>query len=187
MPATYYMKLIIGLGNPGKEYTNTRHNVGWLVVDRLAEKLDATWKSKKSWQAEIAETRVGDKKNVLVKPQTFMNRSGDAVVRARGFWHKVPVDNIFVIHDDVDLKLGDIRIKQGGGSAGHRGVDSVVQRLKNSNFHRIRIGIDRPEHKDFPIDKWVLGQFSEEEKNKLDPVIQETTEQILRVLQEASS
>ncbi len=182
------MKLIVGLGNPGKKYENTRHNVGWLVIDRLAEKLDVTWKNKKSWQAEVAETRVGNEKVVLVKPQTFMNRSGDAVARARGFWRKTTLDNIYVVHDDIDLGLGDLRIKQGGGSAGHRGIESIVNKLSNSTFHRVRIGIGRPDHKDFPVDKWVLGQFTQAELDQLEPTLNQAVEQILeRVTQKNSS
>jgi len=173
------MILIVGLGNPGKKYEQTRHNVGWLVVDQLADKLKADWKAKKAWKAMIAESISNDNKVVLVKPQTFMNLSGEAVAKARGFWRKIAVKNIWVIHDDVDLKLGDIRIKQGGSSAGHRGVNSVVQKLKNENFHRIRIGIGRPTNNKIPLDKFVLGKFTPTEQKKLADIVESAVEQIL--------
>jgi peptidyl-tRNA hydrolase, PTH1 family len=173
------MKLIVGLGNPGKEYERTRHNVGWLVIDQLATKLGADWKTKKAWNAMIAESRSNDDKIVLVKPMTFMNRSGDAVARARGFWRKVAVENIWVIHDDADLKLGDIRIKQGGGSAGHRGIKSITEKLCDKNFYRVRVGIGRPANDKMPLDKYVLGKFSEAETKQLDQVIENAIEKIL--------
>ena len=173
------MKLIVGLGNPGKEYKNSRHNVGWLVVDRLAEKLEADWKAKKAWKAEIAESRSGDNKIVLIKPQTFMNRSGNAVARARGFWRKAAVENIWVVHDDADLELGDIRIKQGGGSAGHNGIKSIDEKLGDKNYFRIRVGIGRPTNDKIPLDKFVLGKFTESETKQLDQILDNATEQIL--------
>jgi len=173
------MYLLVGLGNPGKKYQSTRHNVGWFVIDRLAEELDTVWKKKNGWSAEIAETRINDQKVILVKPQTFMNLSGDAVARARGFWRKVSFENIWVIHDDADLELGDIRIKQGGGSAGHRGIDSIAQKLGDKNFNRVRIGIGRPSNDQVPLDKFVLSNFSDSEIQKLDQIGSEAIEQII--------
>jgi len=172
------MYLIVGLGNPGKKYEANRHNVGWFVIDRLAEELGAVWKNKSSWSAQVAEVQINDQKVILVKPQTFMNLSGDAVTRARGFWRKVTLENIWVIHDDADLELGDIRIKQGGGSAGHRGVDSIVQKLGDKNFNRVRIGIGRPENDKMPLDKFVLGNFIDSEIQKLDQIGSKAIEQI---------
>lgn len=173
------MYLIVGLGNPGKKYQSTRHNVGWFMIDHLAEKLDAVWKKKNGWSAQIAETQINDQKVILVKPQTFMNLSGDAVARARGFWRKVALENIWVIHDDADLELGDIRIKQGGGSAGHRGIDSIAQKLGDKNFNRVRIGIGRPENDKMPLDKFVLSNFSDSEIQQLDQIGSKAIEQII--------
>ena len=174
------MKLIVGLGNPGEKYKNTRHNVGWLVADRLTEKLGADWKVKKAWKAEVAETRSGNNKVILIKPLTFMNLSGDSVARARGFWRKVDVENIWVIHDDADLELGDIRIKQGGGSAGHNGIKSVAEKLGDKNFYRVRVGIGRPDNDKMPLDKYVLGKFTESETKQLDQILDSAVDQILK-------
>ena len=167
------MKLIVGLGNPGSQYAKTRHNVGFLILDELAHQFQADWSVKKRWKSEVAEFSIDDERILLIKPQTFMNRSGEAVQAARGFFKKVSIDNIIVIHDDIDLVFGDIRVKQGGSSAGHRGINSITQQINNRNFHRIRIGIGRPDHKDLPIEDWVLKNFSESEWQSL-PGVYET-------------
>ena len=171
--------IIVGLGNPGKKYENTRHNVGFLVLDHLAKKLDASWKTKGAWSAQVAEISQNEQKIVLLKPETFMNLSGNAVARARGFWRKTPIEHIWVIHDDVDLKLGDIRIKQGGSSAGHRGINSIDNKLGSQDYHRVRIGIGRPENDKIPIDQFVLGKFTDAEQKQLEQVVESAAEKIL--------
>src|SRR3989338_8040770 len=138
------MKLIVGLGNPGEKYQYTRHNIVFMVVEKfvkdrlpLAPSLNA-WKSEKKLSTEICKL----KDCIVIKPQTFMNLSGMAVVRISSFY-KIKNEDIFVVHDDIDLPLGKIRIRKGGASAGHRGIDSIIKELKDSNFVRFRLGIGK--------------------------------------------
>jgi peptidyl-tRNA hydrolase, PTH1 family len=175
--------IVVGLGNPGKKYEQTRHNVGFLVLDCLAEKLNASWKTKASWSSQVAEISLNEKKVVLLKPETFMNLSGNAVARARGFWRKTPIDQIWVIHDDVDLELGDIRIKKGGSSAGHRGINSIDNKLGSADYHRIRVGVGRPDNSKIPIDKFVLGKFAEAEQKQIREIVESACETILKQIQ----
>lgn len=135
------MKLIIGLGNPGREYENTRHNIGFMVVEHLAKELGTgapTWE--KDEKKNVLTSRIGDV--LLVKPQTFMNKSGFAVKALLDFY-KLNQDDVWVIHDDIDLPLGKIRIREKGGSAGHNGVESIMAELKTDVFLRFRMGIGR--------------------------------------------
>ncbi len=173
------MRLFVGLGNPGSKYESTRHNIGFLVANELAKKLGVNWKTKKRWKAEVAEAVVNGEKIVLVKPQAFMNRSGEAVQAARGWLRKIPVENIWIVHDDVDLPLGKIRIKQGGGSAGHRGVDSITNMLGSNNFWRVRIGIGRPDNPNVPLEEYVLNNFSADEMKQVKTITNEAQEVII--------
>src|SRR3989338_8517999 len=128
------MKLIVGLGNPGKQYAQTRHNLGWLVLDQIAGSATA-FHERSKFRAAVAETG----QSILAKPQTFMNRSGGAVKRLLNFYKLTPPD-LLVVHDDVDLPFGTIRVLQGGGAAGHKGVASVVDRV-SEDFYRVRVGV----------------------------------------------
>ena len=144
------IRLIIGLGNPGPDYKNTRHNMGFLFIDKLAESLEATdFEYKKKLDSEIAEINYKLKaishKLILVKPQTFMNKSGEAVSAVVKFY-KVKPENILVVHDDVDIEWGNFKISFGRSSAGHKGVESIIKALKTKNFWRLRIGINRNQH-----------------------------------------
>ena len=135
------MKCIVGLGNPGEKYKDTRHNVGFLVVEKLAHELgagDLSWQQEKKWNALVAKT--GD--ILLVKPLTFMNESGLSVSAICSF-HKLKPSDVWVIHDDMDLPIGKIRIRMGGGAAGHHGVESVMNALSTDAFTRFRLGIGR--------------------------------------------
>ncbi len=153
--------LIVGLGNPGATYSHTRHNVGFMALDVLAGK-DAVWKKEKNALTTKTENMI------LAKPQTFMNLSGIAVQALMTFY-KIPLENLVVIHDDVDLKLGNVREKVGGGSAGHNGIKSIDGAV-GRDYHRIRIGVGRS---DKPIDTsdWVLGRFSSEEQEVINKII----------------
>mgnify|MGYP003309895028 CR=1 FL=1 len=152
--------LIVGLGNPGNEYKNTRHNVGFMSIDFLAP-TDATWKKEKN--AMTARVDIDGLNAILVKPQTYMNNSGEAVGALMAFY-KIPLENVVVIHDDMDLKLGDMRTKVGGGSAGHNGIKSIDANV-GREYTRIRIGIDHPRNLGLPIDAadWVLGRFTDDQ------------------------
>ncbi len=135
------MKLIVGLGNPGDEYEHTRHNIGFMIVDRLSRELGVSavpWEESKDKKALVA--KVGDV--LLVKPLTYMNHAGLAVKGLVDFY-KIHAEDVWVIHDDMDLPLGKIRIREGGASAGHHGVDSIIQQLKTDKFTRFRLGIGR--------------------------------------------
>ena len=148
--------LVVGLGNPGAEYVNTRHNVGFMAVDALAG-ADATWKKEKN--ALVFATTIDGRRVIFVKPQTYMNNSGGAVLALMMFY-KVPLENIIVIHDDMDLKIGDVREKIGGGSAGHNGIKSIDANI-GRDYKRVRIGIGHPRDFDLPMEPadWVLGRF----------------------------
>lgn len=136
------MKIIVGLGNPGNEYAKTRHNVGFMLVDALAEHLNINlWKDK--FNAQIAEGRIGTEKILLVKPQTYMNNSGEAVGPLMR-WYKVTPEDIIVAHDDMDIPAGTIRIRKKGSSGGHNGIKSLIAHLGSENFPRVRLGVGRP-------------------------------------------
>lgn len=173
------MKLLVGLGNPGKAYANTRHNVGWMVLNDLAKEYMAAFENKKRWKARVTSIQINGERVVMLKPQTFMNRSGEAVQAARGWFRKIPVENIWIVHDDVDLPLGEIRIKQGGSSAGHRGVDSVAKMLGSVDFWRVRIGIGRPDNPNVPLEDYVLKKFSSEEMKQVEMVVDEARIKII--------
>ena len=166
-------KFIIGLGNPGKEYIKNRHNIGFLLLESFSEKYDSKFilKSKlKSWYSEF---KINNSTYRLFMPNTFMNKSGEAV-RAIVDWYKIDLNQIFIIVDDKDLPLGKIRFRKKGSSGGHNGLKSVIEKLKTKNFNRIRIGIGSPPltkgTKNYNTISHVLGNISLEEKTILDKV-----------------
>lgn len=134
--------LIVGLGNPGRNYRHNRHNIGFMLVDRIAERLDVKF-SRLQQKALFTDGRYGDKKILLAKPQTYMNHSGQAVGSLARFY-KIPLSNLLVAYDDVDLPFATIRLRGGGGSAGQKGMKSIIQHLKTEEFPRLRLGIDHP-------------------------------------------
>jgi peptidyl-tRNA hydrolase, PTH1 family len=149
--------LVVGLGNPGREYARNRHNVGHLVVDELARRHGGSWKSKFSGQ--IAEIRLDGHKVALLKPETFMNDSGRAVSGATRFY-KLEPGEVLVVHDEGDFELGRLELKVGGGLSGHNGLRSIAQHLKTPDFLRLRIGVGRPERGDpRPLADYVLSNF----------------------------
>lgn len=152
------MKLIVGLGNPGKEYVKTRHNLGFLSVDAFAKHEGAVWKSDTKRHAEIATATIEKTKVVLAKPDTYMNRSGQAV-QAIASYYRIPEKNILIIHDDMDLEEGRTQFKAGGNAAGHNGIKDIQETLKTKSLERLRIGIGRPTPPIKPED-WVLGKLS---------------------------
>ncbi|HEY6149201.1 MAG TPA: aminoacyl-tRNA hydrolase [Gaiellaceae bacterium] len=153
--------LVAGLGNPGREFERTRHNVGWLVLDELARRQGGSWRSK--FSGSLAEIRLDGAKLALVKPETYMNESGRSVAAAARFF-KVQPESLLVVHDDVDLEPGRLQARRGGGLAGHNGLRSLAQHLGTQDFLRLRIGIGRPERGDpRPVKDWVLSPFAPEE------------------------
>ena len=153
--------LVAGLGNPGREYERTRHNLGWLVLDEFARRHGGSWRSK--FSGSLAEVRLGDARLALLKPETYMNESGRSVGAAERFF-KVEPPQLLVVHDDVDLEPGRLQARAGGGLAGHNGLRSLAQHLGSQDFLRLRIGVGRPGRGDRrPVSDWVLSPFSAEE------------------------
>lgn len=172
------MKLIVGLGNPGKEYANTRHNVGFMVLDALS----SDWKLEKKLKSEVSEIRIADHKVLLVKPQTYMNLSGEAVQAVAAFY-KVDPSDIVIIYDDVDLEFAKLRVRHGGGSGGHNGLKSLIQHL-NDQFIRFRIGVGNETLKNpIPTDKFVLAPFTPEEQTQLPTVINQAVTELTSYLE----
>lgn len=164
------MLLIVGLGNPGSSYKDTRHNIGFIAADILSDRYNLIWLQKSKFNADIA---VGDcelGKIILCKPDTFMNLSGSAVQSLSSFY-KIPKENIVVMHDDLDLPLGKIKYKIGGGAGGHNGLKSIDNAI-GPDYHRLRIGIGRPEHKSYDIADYVLGKFTKDEESLLAKKLQ---------------
>jgi peptidyl-tRNA hydrolase, PTH1 family len=163
------MYLIVGLGNPGNRYRATRHNIGFMVLEKLADKLEVAL-SQKSFNALWGKGTIDNKKVILAMPQTFMNLSGNAVRQLHAFF-KTDLGNLIVIHDDLDLSFGSGRLKTGGGNAGHKGLASIEENLGSSEFMRIRLGIGKPTDKS-RIEGYVLEPFGKEELSVLPEIIQ---------------
>lgn len=176
------MHLLVGLGNPGREYEATRHNVGFVVVDELASRAGGPVFSKK-FSAEQARARVADRDVALLKPQTYMNLSGQSVQPAAAFF-KVAVPDIVVVHDELDLPFGDVRVKVGGGHAGHNGLRDLIARL-GADFVRVRVGVGKaPPSFRGDTAAWVLSAFSAVEARELSDVVAraaDAVEDVLRV------
>lgn len=155
--------IIAGLGNPGEQYCSTRHNVGFFIVDELARRWTTSEIFQEKWHAQYLSLTVGEDKVHLVKPLTFMNRSGKAVIQFFRFY-KIAPEQLLVIHDDLDMAPGRVKLVKGGGAGGHNGIKSLVEMLGTKEFYRLKIGIGRPGsglvHADFPVDKYVLSSFS---------------------------
>jgi peptidyl-tRNA hydrolase, PTH1 family len=152
--------LVVGLGNPGREYATTRHNVGFMVVDELARRHGGSWRSK--FSGELADVRIDGARVALVKPQTFMNESGRSAAAAARFY-KIAPEALLAVHDEVDLELGRLQARAGGGLAGHNGLRSLAQHLKTPEFLRLRVGVGRPERGDpRPVADYVLSPFEPE-------------------------
>jgi len=153
--------LVAGLGNPGSEHARDRHNVGWMVVDELARRHQGSFRGK--FRGRLADVRVGDAKLVLLKPETYMNESGASIQAASSFY-KLPPEQVLVVHDDVDLVIGRLQARTGGGLAGHNGLRSIAQRLGSQDFLRLRIGVGRPGRGDpRPVADYVLSGFTAED------------------------
>jgi len=163
------MYLIVGLGNPGNRYRATRHNIGFMVLEKLATKLEVDLRQK-SFNALWGKGKIASKNVILAMPQTYMNLSGNAVRQLHAFF-KTEISNLIVIHDDLDLSFGSVRLKTGGGNAGHKGLASIEENLGSSEFMRIRLGIGKPVDKS-RIEGYVLEPFGKEELSVLPEIIQ---------------
>ena len=156
------MCLIVGLGNPGKKYERTRHNVGFLVLDEIAALTNCKFRNKSEVKGQAAETKINNRSTELLKPGTFMNLSGEAVILAMKKW-RVPTHKVTIILDDVNLPLGTIRTRAEGSSGGHNGLRSIIEKTGTAEIRRIRLGIGRPTNPAEPLDRWVLNKLNKEE------------------------
>lgn len=163
------MKLIVGLGNPGEKYSKTRHNIGFEVIDMLAEDLKISGFREK-FQGFIGEATVKDEKVYLLKPQTFMNLSGNSIKEVLKFYKIDPEEDLIVIYDDMDLDLGKLKIKVKGSPAGHNGIKSIISHI-GENFIRLKCGIGKAKSREETVN-FVLGRFSKEESKDVDPMIE---------------
>lgn len=157
------MYIIVGLGNPGGEYEKTRHNTGYMFLDRLASKYNISV-TKEKFKAKIGDGHIEGKKVLLVKPETYMNNSGESVIEIVNFY-KEDLDNVLIVYDDIDLPVGKIRIRESGSAGTHNGMKSVLAHLGSKKVKRIRIGIGKP---DIDLINYVLGNFTKEESKELD-------------------
>ena len=162
--------MIVGLGNPGDKYKNTRHNAGFLALDYASKKLGCNITTSK-FDALVAEAHVGNKRTLLVLPQTFMNLSGKAVAAAAKFY-KIPVENIIVVFDDISLEVGKMRIRKKGSAGGHNGIKSIIECLGSDEFPRIKIGVGKKPHPEMDLADWVLSSFSNEQLKTLSDVFE---------------
>ena len=173
--------LVAGLGNPGREYKQTRHNVGFMVAEKLAEDLNIKLAKVQS-KAIIGIGKFDQDKIVIAKPQTFMNLSGQAV-KAILNYYKIPITNLIVIHDDLDIPFGTIRIRQQGGYGGQKGMKSIIEQLGTQDFIRIRMGIDRPPGRMDAAD-YVLQRFSKQEEEQLDGLLSSASKAAQAIIRE---
>lgn len=153
--------IIVGLGNPGRQYETTRHNTGFICLDRLAEKYSISVKKLK-FKSIMGEGRIEGKRCLLLKPQTFMNSSGEAVRDAAEFY-KIPAERIIVIYDDISLEPGKLRIRRKGSDGGHNGIKSIIYHLKSDNFPRVKVGVGAKPNPEYDLADWVLSHFSSAE------------------------
>ena len=172
------MILLVGLGNPGSEYALTRHNVGFMAVDEIVRRYSFDGWTKK-FKGEVCSGTIDGEKVLVLKPHTYMNLSGEAVLAAASFY-KISPDKIYVFHDDMDLPVGRIKVKQGGGSGGHNGLKSIDSHL-GQNYHRVRIGVDKPAMREQVV-SWVLSKFAPNDKQTLDDLIIKIADNVLTLL-----
>lgn len=174
--------LVVGLGNPGEKYENTRHNVGFLTVDELAERARVPVQKLKH-RALINTLEVGSVKVLLMKPVTYMNLSGEAVRQAVDFY-KIPPERVLVVSDDTALAVGRLRIRKGGSAGGHNGLKNIIQHLGTDQFPRVRVGVGEKPHPDYDMADWVLGKFQGEDKKAIDGAVKRAADAVECLLKE---
>jgi len=173
------IKLVVALGNPGLKYEFTRHNIAWLLFDEFFNSKSPIWKKK--FKGEYCELNIDGEKRYFLKPQTFMNLSGESVQPLCQFF-KIKAEEILVIHDELDLPFGQITFKNGGGLAGHNGLKSINQSMGTNTFLRLRVGIDRPVHGS--VSSWVLGSFNKDEEISLGKILIESSKALEKSLKD---
>lgn len=160
-----YDYLVAGLGNPGMQYENTRHNIGFMAVDNFAEENGFGF-NKNKYEAALGECRIGEKRVLVIKPQTFMNNSGHAVTQIAAFY-KIPADKIIIVHDDISLDVGKIRMRRKGSHGGHNGMRDIIELLGTDDIMRIKMGVGAKPRPDYDLASWVLGKFPKEQQDDL--------------------
>ena len=162
--------IVAGLGNPGDKYDKTRHNAGFIAIDRLCDSLGVKCDRAK-FKALTCEATIGNSRVLIMKPQTFMNLSGEAISEAARFY-KIPADKVIVISDDVTLAVGKLRIRGKGSAGGHNGLKSIIEHLGTQEFPRIKLGVGEKPHPDYDMVDWVLGKFPKEDLDKLTKTVE---------------
>ncbi|MBU0613322.1 aminoacyl-tRNA hydrolase [Patescibacteria group bacterium] len=177
------MKLIVGLGNPGRKYKNTRHNIGWLMLDELIKSLSiSSFKTVKKFECEVTQGKINDERLILAKPLTFMNKSGKAVGLLKNFY-KIDLEDIIIVRDDLDLELGKYREKQDSGSGGHNGINSIIEHIGSKGFTQIKVGIKNDMLSKMDPASFVLQKFTAQEKKQLKSQIPEFVARIQKLLE----
>ena len=172
--------LLVGLGNPGDKYENTRHNAGYMVVDEIGNRQRIPIQKLK-YKALTNTTELGGQKVLVMKPVTYMNLSGEAVRQAADFY-KVPAERILVISDDTALAVGKLRIRKGGSAGGHNGLKSIIQQLGTDQFPRLRVGVGEKPHPDYDLADWVLGHFTGQDKKDMDASVSRAADAVECIL-----
>jgi PTH1 family peptidyl-tRNA hydrolase len=180
-PTAPITHLIVGLGNPGDKYFYTRHNAGFLMMDYFSQRCGATI-NKLKFKSLVGEATVAGKRVLLMKPQTFMNASGEAVQQAASFY-KIPMENVLVFSDDTALDVGRIRVRKKGSDGGQRGLRSIITLMNNDNFPRIRFGVGQKPHPDYDLADWVLSNFNKEEQKLLFAAFEKAYDGAVKVLE----
>jgi len=175
------LKVIVGLGNPGSKYTETRHNAGFWFIEKVAREYSATFRAEKKFHGEVAKVSIEGNDIWLLKPDTFMNRSGLSVKSLLSFY-QITFDQLLVAHDEIDLPPGTIKLKTGGGHGGHNGLRDIINQMATKDFHRLRIGVGRPDSKEQVVD-YVLHNASRDERALID----ENIDSAVRVMPELAS
>ena len=173
--------IVVGLGNPGDKYFHTRHNAGFLALDYISQKAN-TKIDRSKFKALVGEASIGGKRVLLMKPQTFMNLSGEAVAEAANFY-KIAPENIIVVFDDISLDVGRVRVRRDGSAGGHNGIKSIIACIGSEKFPRIKIGVGQQPHPDFDLADWVLSEFSKEDKEKLFKMFGYSYDGLVKLLQ----
>ena len=177
--------LLVCLGNPGKEYANTRHNIGFLAADALEKRTGVKF-NKLKYRALTGEITLGGQRVLVVKPQTYMNLSGEAVKLAGGFY-KIPPDHILVLYDDVSLPLGKLRVRGSGSAGGHNGIKNIIAHLGTDAFPRIKVGVGAPEGADRDLVDWVIGNFTQAQRKVVDEAIEKALDAAACVIEHGVS
>ncbi len=175
-----YDWLVVGLGNPGLQYENTRHNAGFMAADKIAHENSFQFNKNKN-EALCGEFKIGEKRILVIKPQTYMNNSGRAVSKIAAFY-KIPADRIIVLFDDITLDVGKIRMRRKGSHGGHNGIKDIIELLGTDNIMRIKIGVGQKPHPDYDLVDWVLGRFPKEQTENLALAVEKSAAAVKEII-----